>query len=69
MTDTYWSFMPLLGLALAFLSNVLRALRTQDPGCLGHVLVSSEEMTVVELALNRIGIAVFAVGVVGALVT
>lgn len=39
MTDTLWSFTPLAGLAIAFLANVLRARRTEDMSCLGHVFV------------------------------
>ncbi len=67
MTDTLWSFTPLAGLALAFLANVLRARRTEDMSCLGHVFVSADQMTTVELILNRAGIVVFAVGLVVAL--
>ncbi len=67
MTDTLWSFTPLAGLAIAFLANVLRARRTKDMSCLGHVFVSADQMTTVELVLNRTGIVVFVVGVVVAL--
>ncbi len=67
MTDNLWSFAPLAGLAIAFLANVLRARRTEDMSCLGHVFVSADQMTTVELVLNRTGIVVFVVGVVVAL--
>lgn len=67
MTDTLWSLTPLAGLALAFLANVLRARRTEDMSCLGHVFVSADRMTTVELVLNRAGIVVFVVGLVVAL--
>lgn len=67
MTDTLWSFTPLAGLAIAFLANVLRARRTEDMSCLGHVFVSADQLTTVELVLNRTGIVVFAVGLVVAL--
>ncbi len=67
MTDTLWTFTPLAGLAIAFLANVLRARRTEDMSCLGHVFVSADQMTTVELVLNRTGIVMFVVGVVVAL--
>lgn len=68
MTNTLWSFTPLVGLAIAFLANVLRARRTGDMSCLGHVLVSADQMTTAELVLNRTGIVLFVVGLVMALV-
>lgn len=69
MTGTFWTFTPLIGLAIAFLGNALRARRTQNPGCLGHVFVASDELTTAELVLNRSGIVVFAIGLIVALAT
>ncbi len=54
----------LVGLGIAVIANALRARRTGDISCLGHLFVSAEEMTTIELVLNRIGIVVFSVGVV-----
>lgn len=68
MTDTLWSFTPLAGLALAFVANVLRARRTRNMSCLGHVFVSADQMTTAELVLNRTGVVVFLAGVIVALI-
>ena len=54
---------PFLGLLLVVGGNALRAKRKSDPSCLGHVLVSADEMTIPEAVLHRSGVAVFVVGV------
>lgn len=64
MTDTAWGFLALAGLGLVFIGNVLRARRTDNVGCLGHLFVAAENMTVPEQILNRGGIALFVAGVV-----
>ena len=55
---------PFAGLLLVVAGNALRANRKNDPSCLGHVLVSANEMTVAETVLHRSGAAIFVVGVV-----
>lgn len=67
MTNTAWCFIALGGLAIVFVGNISRARRTDDMSCLGHVFVASDEMTTVELILNRAGAIVFALAVVLAL--
>ncbi len=63
MTDTMWGLLGLLGIVVVVIGNALRARRTGDIGCLGHFFVSREEMTTVEMILNRSGIVLFFVGV------
>lgn len=67
MDGNLWSLTPLVGLALVFTANLLRFRRTEDRGCLGHLFVAARNLTRPEWALNRVGIATFAIGVVVAL--
>lgn len=67
MSNTAWGFIALGGLAIVFAGNLLRARRTDDMSCLGHVFVSSDEMTTAELMLNRSGTIVFILAVALAL--
>lgn len=64
MTGTAWGLVALAGLALVAVANLLRFRRTGDRGCLGHVLVPSDQLAAPELVLNRLGIAAFVGGVV-----
>lgn len=68
MTGTMWGLVALGGIALVFAGNLLRYRRTGDRGCLGHFFVASEELAVPEQVLNRLGIVVFAVGVVAGII-
>lgn len=68
LTTINWGFAALLGIGIVFLGNVLRARRTKDAGCLGHLFVSAADMTLTEQVLNRSGIALFAIGIILALV-
>lgn len=52
----------LVGLLLVVAGNALRARRTGSIGCLGHLFLRAEEITVAERILNRGGIGLFAVG-------
>jgi hypothetical protein len=64
MDVSQWTLAPLAGLALVVMANLLRFRRTEDRGCLGHLFIAAESLTRPEWALNRAGIAVFALGVV-----
>lgn len=64
MNGTAWGLIALGGIALVFAGNLLRYRRTGDRGCLGHFFVAAEEMASQEQVLNRLGIAVFVIGVV-----
>ena len=63
MTDTVWALLGGLGLVLVILGNALRARRTKNVKCLGHLFVSTSKMTTPELLLNRSGIVLFVVGI------
>lgn len=61
--STLWGLVALAGMAVVALGNYLRARRTDNMACLGHLFVKAEEMTWPERILNRGGIAMFFVGV------
>mgnify|MGYP006277475067 CR=1 FL=1 len=64
MTDTMWGVLALVGLGIVVIGNVLRARRTDNMGCLGHLFIQAQEMTMLERILNRGGIALFFAGVI-----
>lgn len=68
MTNTMWGLVALGGIGLVAIGNYLRFRRTSDRGCLGHFFVAADELTMSEQVLNRSGIAIFATGVVVAIV-
>lgn len=63
-----WALFALGGLGVVVAGNALRARRTGDRRCLGHMFVSATELTVVERILNRAGIVAFVVGIALALI-
>lgn len=67
ISGTTWGLIALGGIALVFAGNLLRYRRTGGKGCLGHFFVAAEEMAIQEQVFNRLGIVVFAVGVVAAI--
>lgn len=64
MPEWNWGFLALGGLLVAVAGNALRALRTGNAGCLGHLFVRAQEMTGAERVLNRSGVALFLLGAV-----
>ncbi|MDZ7780792.1 MAG: hypothetical protein U5R14_12790 [Gemmatimonadota bacterium] len=64
MPDLPWGVIALVGLGVVAVANALRARRTGNASCLGHLFVPAKEMTLPERILNRGGIAVFAVSIV-----
>lgn len=68
MSFDAWGLIALGGLAVVAAANLLRFRRTGNRSCLGQVFVPSEQMNRAEWVLNRLGMALFAGGVVAGLV-
>lgn len=64
MPDLPWGVVALAGLVVVVIANALRARRTGNASCLGHLFVPAKEMTLPERLLNRGGIAIFAISIV-----
>lgn len=68
MAAMNWALFALGGLGLVVAGNALRARRTGDLRCLGHMFVSASDLTVPERILNRAGIVAFVAGIALALI-
>ncbi|MFB6285354.1 MAG: hypothetical protein ABEK03_02085 [Candidatus Bipolaricaulia bacterium] len=74
MADIIWSAIAdareavpvIVGFGMIVASNALRARRTNQVACLGELYwVQAREMTIAERILNRVGIALFVIGMIG----
>lgn len=68
MSGPVGGLIALFGIAIVAGANLLRSRRTGDRGCIGHFFVSARDLSSLEWAMNRSGIALFAVGIVGSFV-
>lgn len=68
MSGPLGGLIALVGIAIVAGANLLRSRRTGDRSCIGHFFVPARDLSSLEWVMNRSGIAVFAIGIVGSFV-